>query len=78
MHFKEDRVDRDKLEPAARRVDDLMNMFASPSRDPHKGSAWASEILAGMDQITNPKAAPALRDARAEIAVLLEVMRGDR
>jgi hypothetical protein len=27
MHFKDDRLDRDKLEPAARRTDDLVNMF---------------------------------------------------
>src|ERR1700733_13758395 len=33
MHFKDDRLDRDKLEPAARRADDLMDMFAGDLRD---------------------------------------------
>ena len=31
VHFKDDRVDRDRLEPAARRVDELMNLFATGS-----------------------------------------------
>ena len=77
MHYKDDRVDRDKLEPAARRVDDLMNMFVSESRDSRQGSIWVTEILAGVEQITNPKAANALREARAEITVLLDVMHAD-
>ncbi len=33
MHFREDRIDRDKLEPAARRVDDLVNVFATGAPD---------------------------------------------
>jgi hypothetical protein len=74
MHFSYDRLDRDKLEPAARRVDDLMNMFAGNSRDAEKGSLWLSEIRSGVDQMSNPKAADALREARADITVLLEVM----
>src|SRR2546430_1477550 len=38
MHFKDDRLDRDKLEPAARRVDDLINMFAGNFREPEQRS----------------------------------------
>jgi hypothetical protein len=75
MHFKDDRLDRDKLEPAARRVDDLMNMFAGNVRDPGQGSLWVTEVQSGVDQITNPKAAEALREARVDITVLLDVMR---
>jgi hypothetical protein len=74
MHYREDRIDRDKLEPAARRVDDLMNMFASDQRDAELGSAWVSEILRGVEAVTNPKAADALREARVDITTLLEVM----
>jgi hypothetical protein len=74
MHFKDDRFDRDKLEPAARRVDDLMNMYASDARDSVQGSAWVNEIQSGVDQVTNPKAADALREARVDIAALLEVL----
>jgi hypothetical protein len=75
MHFKDDRLDRDKLEPAARRVDDLMNMFAGKLRDPAQGSLWVSEIQSGVEQVTNPKAVEALRDARVDITALLDVMR---
>jgi hypothetical protein len=74
MHFKDDRVDRDKLEPAARRVDDLMNMFVSTSSDRAQGSSWISEIRIGVEQVTNPKAAEALRDARVDISALLDMM----
>ncbi len=56
MHFSQDRVDRDKLEPAARRVDDLMNLFTGDQRDPRKGSVWVTEVLGGVEQVTNPKA----------------------
>jgi hypothetical protein len=75
MHFKDDRLDRDKLEPAARRVDDLMNMFASSVRDTGLGSVWVTEVQSGVEQVTNPKAAEALQEARADIAALLDVMR---
>ena len=74
LHFKDDRVDRDKLEPAARRVDDLMNMFATGVRDPVQGSVWVSETQAVVEQVVNPKSAAALRDAGVEIAALLDVM----
>jgi hypothetical protein len=74
MHFKDDRLDRDKLEPAARRIDDLMNMFVSTSRDRAKGSSWISEIQIGVEQVTNPKVAEVLRDARVEISALLDMM----
>jgi hypothetical protein len=74
MHFKDDRLDRDKLEPAARRVDDLMNIFTSNVRDPAQGSLWVTEIQSGVEQVTNPKAAEALREARVDITALLEVM----
>jgi hypothetical protein len=74
MHFKDDRLDRDKLEPAARRVDDLMNMFAGDMRDSAQGPVWIAEIQSGVEQVTNPKVAEALRDARADITALLDVM----
>ncbi|HEY3783818.1 MAG TPA: hypothetical protein VGL55_00885 [Steroidobacteraceae bacterium] len=77
MHFKDDRLDRDRLEPAARRVDDLMNMFGSTSRDRAQGSRWICEIQIGVEQVTNPKAAEALRAARDDISALLEVMSTD-
>jgi len=77
MHYKDDRLDRDKLEPASRRVDDLMNMFASDRSDPRQSSAWVTEILDGVELVTNPKANAALRDARAEITLLLDVMGAD-
>ena len=76
VHFKVDRVDRDKLEPAARRVDELMNLFAIGSRDPQQGSLLVTEIQDGVDKVTNPKSADALRDAQADIVVLLNAMRG--
>jgi hypothetical protein len=74
IHVKDDRLDRDKLEPAARRVDDLMNMFASNLPDPAQGSRWVTEIQSGVEQVTNPKAAEALRDARVDITALIDVM----
>ncbi|MDB6090392.1 MAG: hypothetical protein JWN85_3176 [Gammaproteobacteria bacterium] len=74
MHFSGDRLDRDKLEPAARRADDLMNMFAGELRDPGKGSVWVGEILGGVEQVTNPKATAALLEARVDITVLLELL----
>jgi len=81
MHFKVDRVDRDKLEPAARRVDDLMNLFAGDMRDSARGPVWIAEIQSWVEQVTNPKVAEALHDAHADITALLEVMgprgRGD-
>lgn len=74
MHFKDDRLDRDRLEPAARRVDDLMNMFVSTAPDSARGSRWVTEIQSGIEQVTNPKAADALREARVDITALLRVM----
>jgi hypothetical protein len=82
LHFKDDRLDRDKLEPAARRVDDLMNMFVSASSDRSQGSSWICEIQVGIEQVTNPKVAESLREARVDISALLEMMslgpKGDR
>jgi hypothetical protein len=75
MHFHDDRLDRDKLEPAARRVDALVDMFTSNRRDPVRGSLLVTEIQSGVDQVTNPKAAEALRDARVDITTLLDAMR---
>jgi hypothetical protein len=77
MHFKDDRVDRDTLEPAARRVDELMNMFASNSNDPARATLWSSEIQAAIDKVPNPKAATALLEARAEIAAILGVIEAE-
>lgn len=71
MHFKDDRIDRDKLEPAARRVDDLMNQFVSGAQDPAQSLAWITEIRAGVDGVVNPKAAAALQAAGVEIEALL-------
>ena len=76
VHFKDDRVDRDKLEPAARRVDDLMNLFASGSRDPEQGSLFVTEIQGSVEKVTNPKSADALRDAQVDIVALLNALRG--
>jgi plasmid stabilization system protein ParE len=76
VHFKDDRVDRDKLEPAARRVDELMNLFASGSRDPERGSLFVTEIQGDVEKVTNPKSADALRDAQADIVALLHALRG--
>lgn len=75
MHFHSDRLDRDKLEPAARQVDALMNMFAGEARDPAQGLLLVSKIQGGVDEVTNPKSAEALRDARVDIMALLDAMR---
>lgn len=75
MHFKDDRLDRDKLEPAARRVDDLMDMFAGGMRDSTQGPVWVAEIQSGVEQVTNPKAAAALRGALVDVTALLDMMR---
>ena len=74
MHFKNDRADRDKLEPAARRVDDLMNMFVGDMRDWAQGSLWLAEIQSGVEQVTNPKSAEALDEARVDIAALRDAI----
>jgi hypothetical protein len=74
MHFKGDRIDRDKLEPAARRVDDLMNLFATGAQNPAQSLTWMSEIRAGVDGVTNPKSVAALQAAGAEIDALLALM----
>lgn len=78
MHYKVDRLDRDELEPAARRVDDLMNMFAGDTRDLRQGSVWVAEVLDSVQQITNPKAAAALTEAKAGIPRLIELMEASR
>jgi hypothetical protein len=74
MHFKGDRVDRDALEPAARRVDGLMDMFASNSTDPSLVALWSGEIRSAIDKVSNPKSADALRDASTELAAILVVI----
>ena len=74
MHYKDDRIDRDKLEPAARRVDDLMNLFATGAQDPTKGFAWMTEIRVVVDRVANPKSTAALQAAGVEIAALLALM----
>jgi hypothetical protein len=43
MHFNGDHLDLDKLEPAARRVDDLMNLFAGEVRDSAQGPVWNAD-----------------------------------
>lgn len=74
MHFKDDRLDRDKLEPAARRVDDLMNMFSVDIRGALQGPVWIADVQRSIEQVTNPKVTAALRDARADITALLALM----
>ena len=74
MHFKDDRVDRDALEPAARRVDELMNMFAGNATDPALVARWSAEIQSTMDKVSNPKSAEALREASAELVAILGVI----
>ena len=71
VHFKADRIDRDKLEPAARRVDDLMNLFAHGSRNAEQGLRFITEVESGIRQVTNSKSADALRDAHVDIAALI-------
>jgi hypothetical protein len=75
MHYKDDRVDRDKLEPAARRVDDLMNMFATGMQDPAQSLAWLTEIQSDVGKLANPKAATPLQAAGVEIIALFAVMK---
>jgi hypothetical protein len=75
VHFKEDRIDRDRLEPAARRVDDLMNLFSNGSRSVEEGSRLVTEVQRGIEQVTNSKAADALRAAQVDIVALLQAMR---
>jgi hypothetical protein len=79
LHFKQDRFDRDRLEPAARRVDDLMNMFAGDMRDFTEGAVWVAEIESAVAGVTNPKVTDALRAAHIELTALLNILRsGDR
>jgi hypothetical protein len=78
MHFKDDRPDRDKLEPAARRVDDLMHMFVSNLSDRTLGLLWICEIQTGVEQVKNPKVTDVLRAAQADVSALLEMMSPDR
>jgi prophage DNA circulation protein len=75
VHFKDDRVDRDKLEPAARRVDELMNLFANGSRNAEQGARLVAEIQIDIEQVTNSKSAEALRAAQVDITALLDAMR---
>ena len=74
MHFKDDRIDRDKLEPAARRVDDLMNLFATGAQNAGQSIAWMTEIRVVIDRVANPKSTVALQAAGVEIAALLALM----
>ncbi len=74
MHYKDDRIDRDKLEPAARLVDDLMNQFATGAQDSAQSLAWMTEIRTVIDKVTNPKSTAALEAAGVEIAALLALM----
>jgi hypothetical protein len=74
MHYKDDRIDRDKLEPAARRVDDLMNLFVTGAQDSAQGLAWMTEIRVVIDTVANPKSTAALQAAGVEIAALLALM----
>jgi hypothetical protein len=74
MHYKDDRIDRDKLEPAARRVDDLMNLFVTGAPDPAQGLTWMTELRGSVDSVTNPKSTPALQAAGVEIAAILALM----
>jgi hypothetical protein len=74
MHYKDDRIDRDKLEPAARRVDDLMNLFVTGGQDSAQGLAWMTEIRVGIEAVVNPKSAAALQAAGVEIDALLTLM----
>src|ERR1700754_3542312 len=71
MHYKDDRIDRDKLEPAARRVDDLMNLFATGAQDSAQSLAWMSEIRLVIDNVVNPKSSAALQAASIELAAIL-------
>ena len=74
VHFKDDRVDRDRLEPAARRVDELMNLFSNGSRNLEQGSRLVTEVQSGIEQVTNSKSADALRAAQMDVVALLRAM----
>jgi hypothetical protein len=74
MNYKDDRLDRDKLEPAARRVDDLMDMYAGASRNVPRGLGWIAEIQSGIEAVTNDKAAVALSEAQAGVTALRAAM----
>ena len=74
MHYKDDRVDRDTLEPAARKVDELMNMFAGNSTDPALVIRMSAEIQSTLDKVSNPKSTEALREAGAELTAILGVI----
>jgi len=74
MHYKDDRVDRDTLEPAARRVDDLMNLFVTGGQDSAQSLAWMTEIRVVVDKVANPKATTALQAAGVEITALLALI----
>jgi hypothetical protein len=74
MNYKDDRVDRDKLEPAARRVDDLMDMYAGSTRSVPRGLGWIAEIQSGIEAVTNTKAEVALSAAQADVTALRAAM----
>ena len=74
MHYKDDRVDRDRLEPAARRVDDLMNLYVTGAQDSARSLAWITEIQVVIDRVTNPKSTRALQATGVEIAALLALV----
>jgi hypothetical protein len=74
MNYKDDRLDRDKLEPAARRVDDLMDMYAGSSRSAPRSLGWIAEIQSGIEAVTNDKAAVALSGAQAGVTALRAAM----
>src|SRR3954469_13819970 len=74
MHYKDDRIDRDTLEPAARRVDDLMNLFATGAPESAQSLAWMTEIRTVIDKVPNPKSTVALQAASVEVAALFALM----
>ncbi|HTC43489.1 MAG TPA: hypothetical protein VK696_00435 [Steroidobacteraceae bacterium] len=74
VNYKDDRLDRDKLEPAARRVDDLMDMYSGSSRNVPRGLGWIAEIQSGIEAVTNDKAAVALNEALAGVTALRAAM----
>jgi hypothetical protein len=78
MHYKNDRVDRDILEPAARRIDELMMMFASGSSDIALVVRWSSEIRSLIDKVPNPKSADALQEASAELTSILGLISAEQ
>jgi len=74
MHYKDDRIDRDTLEPAARRVDDLMNLYATGAPESEKSLAWMTEIRTVIDKVPNPKSTVPLQAAAVEVAALFALM----